>query len=117
MITLGDKELFPRRVRLFGALLRAIEDARNRQHRDDREDLGGAAHLDRRDEHLGQSRVHREMRHLATEFRQLAGVVESAENPELVHRVEDIFLRRHGFSGRAARARCTGMNAPGEEDP
>lgn len=93
VITLRNEKLLPRSVALLEALLGAVEDARDREHRDDRENLGGALAVDRDDEHLGEGGVHGKVGHLAAERGEFARVVERTEDPELVHRVEDVFLQ------------------------
>ncbi len=44
--------------------------------------------------HLGESGVQRELDHLAPEWREVARVCECAQEPEVVHGVEQVVLRR-----------------------
>ena len=66
-------------VRLVFLVARSVEDARYGEHRDDRQDLFGALEFDRRDEHLGQLRLHRKIGHLAAEACQRTVVVQRGE--------------------------------------
>ena len=101
MIRLGNKELLPRGITLLDSLLRSVKDSRHREHRHDRQHFRRALSLDGDDEHLGESGIHREIRHLSTELRQFSRVVERSEYPELVHRVEDVFLPAKRVSRRS----------------
>lgn len=87
MVALGNDELLPRGITLFHTLLRAIEDGRYAQHRDDREHLRRAAVVDRSHQHLGQIGVHRKHGQFAAQWSEFAYVVQSAYDPELVFEV------------------------------
>mmetsp|Transcript_6374 Transcript_6374/g.13907 ORF Transcript_6374/g.13907 Transcript_6374/m.13907 type:complete len:252 (+) Transcript_6374:352-1107(+) len=94
VVRLGREELLPRGIALLLALLRAVKDGGHREGGDDGGDVVDAAERLRKDEHLGERRVEGELDHLATERRERARVVQRAQEPELVHRVEQVILRR-----------------------
>jgi len=94
MVALGNEELLPRSVTLLLTFPRSIEDGRDGEHRNDGEDLGSALVLDRREKHLGEGGFHRVVGHLSSERSEISNVVESSEDPELVHRVDDVFLEK-----------------------
>lgn len=48
---------------MLPSYLGSVEDGRDRQHGDDEQDLGAAAHVTRHDEHLGESWVQGELHH------------------------------------------------------
>mmetsp|Transcript_24293 Transcript_24293/g.76457 ORF Transcript_24293/g.76457 Transcript_24293/m.76457 type:complete len:388 (-) Transcript_24293:519-1682(-) len=94
VVALGHEELLARGVGLVRAVLGAEEHARHAQHAHDGQHLVGAPELLAHDEHLGQGGVQGELHHLVPHGRERARVVERAQNPELVHAVEDVVLRR-----------------------
>ena len=89
-----DLELFLGGVGVLLPAPRPEEDGGDGEHGDDDEDVEAAAHLLGDDEHLAEAGVERELHHLAPQLGQLAGVVERAQDPQLVHRVEDVLLGR-----------------------
>ena len=109
MIALGNEELLPSSVTLLLSFPRSIEDGWDGKHRDDGEDLGSALVVDGGEEHLGERGFHRVVGHLPSEGSEISNVVESSENPELVHRVDDVFLRN------AKRIRVSSSSCSREE--
>mmetsp|Transcript_12018 Transcript_12018/g.34743 ORF Transcript_12018/g.34743 Transcript_12018/m.34743 type:complete len:221 (-) Transcript_12018:630-1292(-) len=99
VVRLGHEEPLPGGVALRFAVLGPEEDARDREHGDNHEDLSSAAALLGKDEHLGQRRIQGKLNHLAAEGRQGPRVVESTQDPELVERVHDVVLRRRVHEG------------------
>ena len=114
------------------------EDVGHAERADDEEDLRGAVERRGEKEHLGERRVKRELDHLGAEGAEVAAVGQRAEDPELVHGVEDVLLGRRvheaeveevvdaegpasagAGSGRARASRSGAANAGGrlqEED-
>ena len=92
MITLIDTELLPRSIRFLLPLLRPVKHTRNTQHTRYRQNFGRAFVSDGGDEHLRHRGLHGEFRHLATDRREISSVGKSAEDPELVHGIEDVVL-------------------------
>mmetsp|Transcript_33920 Transcript_33920/g.85062 ORF Transcript_33920/g.85062 Transcript_33920/m.85062 type:complete len:319 (+) Transcript_33920:351-1307(+) len=93
VVRLGHEKLLSRRVALLRAVRRPEKHAGHAEHADDGDHLAGAAKLAANQQHLGQRRVKRELHHLAAHGCERASVVQSGEDPELVHGVEDVVLR------------------------
>lgn len=93
MITLRHKELFPGGVTLLLSLRGSIKDGWYGKHRHDGQHFRSTLVFSCRDEHFGQRRLHGKVGHFAASRREITDVVECSEDPELVHRVEDILLR------------------------
>lgn len=117
MITFRDIELLPCRVRFFHPFLRPIEHTRDGKHRHDGQHLRRALVLDGGDEHLCHGRFHRKFRHLATNRREVADVVEGTKYPELVHGVENVGLAECEVSNSSYQRRAGDIDIPEEVDP
>mmetsp|Transcript_4303 Transcript_4303/g.14282 ORF Transcript_4303/g.14282 Transcript_4303/m.14282 type:complete len:305 (+) Transcript_4303:709-1623(+) len=122
VVRLRDEELLTDGVGLLLAVLRPEEDRRHRQRRHHRQRLRRAPRRRSRrlfqrrrrrsggglffvvvvvvvlpggeEEHLGERRIEGELGHALPQRREAAAVVEGAEDPELVHRRQDVVLGR-----------------------
>ena len=93
VVALWHKELLSRCVRFLLPVLGPKPDGGHGQHRDDGEDLVRTLELLSLEQHLRQRRVHGKLHHLGTHPRQAAGVIQRAQDPQLVHAVQDVILR------------------------
>ncbi|KRX44449.1 hypothetical protein T05_629 [Trichinella murrelli] len=94
VVAFGNLEFFPLRIAVLFSTLGSVEYRRHRQHAHNGQHFFAAAHFASDDEHFGQGRVERQFDHPASEFCQLAGVVQRAQRPQLVHRIEQVVLGR-----------------------
>ncbi|POR31985.1 Uncharacterized protein TPAR_07791 [Tolypocladium paradoxum] len=85
VVRLVHPKLFSLSIGLILSFLWSVEDVRNRQHRHDGNHLLAAPILLRRNQKLGQRRIHGEGAHLASQLCQLAKVVQCAESPQVKH--------------------------------
>ena len=94
VVAFGDEEFLSGRIALLLSVLGSEEDARNTQHGNDCQNFGGATSLFMgKEQHLTKRRVQREFRHSPSHRCQISGVVEGAQDPELVQRIHNIVLR------------------------
>lgn len=94
VITFRYEKLFTSGITFFLSLRWPIENGWNREHRHDCQHLGSTLVFSCGDQHFRERWFHRKVRHFATSRRQIADVVEGAQYPELIHRIQDILLGR-----------------------
>mmetsp|Transcript_51401 Transcript_51401/g.159378 ORF Transcript_51401/g.159378 Transcript_51401/m.159378 type:complete len:415 (+) Transcript_51401:305-1549(+) len=75
-------------------VLRPVEDVLHREHGNNGHDLVAAPEVHGRQQHLGELRLHGELRHLPPQLRQEALVVQGAQGPEGLHGVDHGLHRR-----------------------
>jgi len=71
-------KLFSSSVTVLLPALRSEKDGGNTEHGNDDEDIQGAPHLLRDNQHLGEGRIQGELHHLPTKICQLTSVVQSS---------------------------------------
>jgi len=90
VFTINNLELLSPRIGFIFPTFWAEEDGWNRKHGDDGQNFAAASHFHGLDKHFGKGRIQREFHHFPAHVRQLPRVVQSAQDPQLVHGVQQI---------------------------
>ena len=92
VVALSHVESLAGRIALLLPLLGPVEYGGDTKHTHNREHLLGAPVFRAHNQDLGHAWLHRKLAHLATQLGEVANMVQSAQDPKLVHTREQIIL-------------------------